>query len=218
MSAEPPTETIRPLHDVWLRPRRVFRELADRPIGRTDHLLGCVQGVVSWLAFSRAQSAGAREHVVEIIGTALIAGPIAGVLGLYLMSSVYLRLGRGAGGIATRNQVFHVLAYSGVPMITSLMIWLATAAIAGAPTFIQPLHGDVEPFVALLLRLQFLAHALLVGWTLLLQVMGFSEVERLGTLRAFGIWVLGQALVMLAIMLIWILILAMGGGIKPPAG
>ncbi|MDE2349853.1 MAG: YIP1 family protein [Gammaproteobacteria bacterium] len=217
MSEEQPSETIRPLHDVWLRPRRVFRELADRPIGRTDYLLGCVQGIVSWLAFSRAQSAGSGEHVAAILGTALIAGPIAGVLGLYLMSTVYMRLGRAVGGIATRNQVFHVLAYSGVPMVTSLMVWLATAAIVGAPTFIQPPRGDLEPFLALLLRLQFLSHALLVGWTLLLQVMGFSEVERLATVRAFGIWVLGQALVMLAILMIWILILGLSG-VKPPTG
>ena len=218
MPEETQPETIRPLHDVWLRPRRVFRELAALPIGRTDYLLGSAQGIVSWLALSRAQSAGAGGDLASILGTALIAGPVAGILGLFLMTSVYLRLGRTVGGVATRDQVFHVLAYSGVPMVASLVIWLATAAIAGAPTFVQPAGGDLEPFVALLLRLQFFSHALLVGWTLLLQVMGFSEVERLGTRRAFGVWMLGQVLVMFAIMLLWILVLGLGAGPKLPAG
>ena len=34
------TEPIRPLKDVWLRPRRVFRELATRPIGAHRLLVG----------------------------------------------------------------------------------------------------------------------------------------------------------------------------------
>ena len=42
------TEPIRPLKDVWLRPRRVFRELANQPIGAADALrLGLALDVVS---------------------------------------------------------------------------------------------------------------------------------------------------------------------------
>ena len=216
MADETPPETIRPLHDVWLRPRRVFRELAGRPISRVDYLLGAAQGIVSWLALSRAQSAGIDGTIGEIIGKALIAGPVAGVAGLYLMTAIYFRLGRRAGGTATRDHVFHVLAYSGVPMLVSLAIWLVTALLAGRTTFIQAPRTDQELFVALLLRLQFIAHVVLIGWSLLLQVMGFSEVECLPTRRAFALWILGQVIVMLAIMVLWILILSVGGGAAPP--
>ena len=45
-----PTEPIRPLKDVWLRPRRVFRELAAYPVGITDYLLAAAQGVGNFLA------------------------------------------------------------------------------------------------------------------------------------------------------------------------
>lgn len=216
MTEDTPPETIRPLHDIWLRPRRVLRELADQPVARTDYLLGAVQGVVSWLSLSRAQSAGASLDLGEILGRALLAGPVAGVVGIYLMTMVYVRLGRRAGGVATRAQVVHVLAYSGVPMVASLGIWLLTAALAGRPTFVEAPQRGLEPFLALLLRAQFLAHLLLVGWSLLLQVMGFSEVERLPTRRAFGIWVLGQVLVMLAILVLWILVIGFGAA-PPPA-
>ncbi|HVC01378.1 MAG TPA: YIP1 family protein [Steroidobacteraceae bacterium] len=214
MADETPPEPIHPLHDVWLRPRRVVRELADAPITRVDYLLGAVQGIVSWLSLSRAQSAGANTDIAGILGRALIAGPIAGIIGLYLMTAVYVRLGRRAGGVATRTQIFHVLAYSGAPMLASLAIWLLTAALAGAPTFESTPPPGLEPFVALLVRTGFLVHVLLVCWSLLLQVMGFSEAERLPTRRAFAIWLFGQALVMLAILLLWILVIGLGA--SPP--
>ncbi len=216
MADEATTPPTRPLYDVWLKPRRVFREMAAEPITHVDYLLGAAQGVVSWLALSRAQSAGADTGVAQILGKAFIAGPIAGVLGLYLMTAVYTRLGRRAGGKATRNQVFHVLAYSGVPMVLSLGIWLVAALLAGEATFVEAPRGDLETFVALLLRVQFLSHVLLIGWSLLLQVMGYSEVQRLGLRRAFGIWIVGQLLVMLMILFLWILIIGLGIATPPP--
>ncbi len=211
MADETPPEPIRPLHDSWLRPRGGARELASAPITRTDYLLGAVQGIVSWLSLSRAESAGANAGVAAIIGRALLAGPIAGVLGLFLMTAVYLRLGRRAGGIATRPQIVHVLAYSGVPMVASLLLWLLAAALAGRALFVATPHTGIEPFVLLLLRLQIAAHVFLVLWSLLLQVMGLSEAEHLSTGRALGVWAFGQALVTLAVMLLWILAFGLGG-------
>jgi hypothetical protein len=190
----------------------VFRELATQPIGRIDYLLGAAQGIVSWLALSRAQSAGAGGSVMAILGKAILIGPIAGVLGLYLMAAIYTRLGNRAGGVSTRTQIFHVLAYSGVPMLASLGLWLIAALFAGEPTFIEPPRPDLEPFLALILEVQFIAHIVLIAWSLLLQVMGFSEVEGFAMRRAFGIWVLGQVLVALAMFLLAIVIYGTGLG------
>ena len=201
-------ETVRPLHDVWLRPRRVARELASTPVGLADYLLGAAQGILNWLVLSRVQSVGASAGVATILGRALVAGPLAGVLGMYLMATVYLRLGRRLGGGATRAQLVHVLAYSGAPMLVSLLLWLVTAALAGRAVFLASPGAGVEPFILLVLRLQIIAHGILVGWSLLLQVMGLSEAERLPIGRAFGVWVLGQALVLLALMVLRILLLS----------
>lgn len=208
MAEDSTPETVRPLQDVWLRPRRVAREMASAPIGRADYLLGAAQGVLNWLVLSRVQSVGASAGVATILGRALLAGPIAGLLGMYLMAAVYLRLGRRVGGSATRAQIVHVLAYSGVPMLASLLLWLLTAGLAGRAVFLASPGAGLEPIVLLVLRLQIIAHGVLVGWSLLLQVMGLSEAERLPIGRTFGIWVLGQALVLLALLLLRILLLS----------
>jgi hypothetical protein len=210
-----PTEPIRPLHDVWLRPRRVFRELSSRPIGGIDYLLGAAQGVANWLAFSRAHNAGATSGITEIFFKALLIGSTAGVASLFLMSLIYSRLASRAGRVAARRQVFHVLAYSGVPLAASLIIWVFAALLTGEATFEQTLRPDVEGFVALLLRVQFIAYVVLTLWSVVIQVMGLSEIQALTTRRALGLWILGQLIGFLALLFLTILIVTLFPGAAP---
>jgi hypothetical protein len=193
-----PTEPIRPLKDVWLRPRRVFRELAARPVGITDYLLAAAQGIGNFLALYRHEGAGAHASVEEILAKSFAYGAIAGVASVYLMAVIYGRLGTRAGGKSTTNQVIHVLAYGGVPMAASLAIWVLTALLAGEATFVETPRADLEDFLALLLHVQFISYVLLLIWSIVLQVMGLSEIQGLATRKAFGVWFLGQIIGFLA--------------------
>jgi hypothetical protein len=200
------SEPIRPLYDVWLRPRRVFRELASQPISAADYVLGAAQGVVGWLALSRAQNAGAVRSIGEIFGKALLIGSIAGIASLFLMGVIYSRLGARAGRSSARNQVIHVLAYGSVPVVTSLMFWVFAALLAGEATFEEAPTAEVEGFVVLLLHVQFAAYLLLQAWGVVIQVMGLSEIQGVTTRRAFGLWVLGQIIGFLALLFLMILV------------
>jgi hypothetical protein len=193
-----PTEPIRPLKDVWLRPRRVFRELAMRPVGIVDYALAAAQGIGNFLALYRTEGAGARNSVEEIFGNSFAYGAIAGVASVLLMAVIYGRLGTRAGGNATTKQVIHVLAYGSVPMVASLALWVLTALLAGEATFVEAPRADVEGFLVLLLHAQFAAYVLLLIWSIVLQVMGFSEIQGFAMRKALGVWVLGQIIGFLA--------------------
>jgi hypothetical protein len=176
----------------------VFRELASRPLGITDYLLAAAQGIGNFLALYRTEGAGAHNSVEEILGNSLAYGAIAGVASVFLMSAIYGRLGARAGGKATAKQVFHVLAYGGVPMVASLALWVLTALLAGEATFLETPRADAEEFVVLLLHVQFSVYVLLLIWSVVLQVMGFSEIQGFTMRKAFGVWVLGQLIGFLA--------------------
>jgi len=184
----------------------VFRALASQPIGRVDYLLGAAQGMVGWLALSRATNAAATSGVVTIVGRAAIGGSLMGIASLFLFAEIYERLGNRMGGKSTRNQVVHVLAYGSVPIAVSLGIWLLTALLAGNAAFMQVPRPDVESFVALLLHAQFIAYLLLAFWSVLLQVMGFSEIQGLTTRKAFWVWVLGQLIGLIGALFLTLLI------------
>jgi hypothetical protein len=175
-----------------LRPRRVFRELAAQPLGIADYLLAAAQGVGNLLALCRHVGAGAHSSVEAILAISFAYGTVSGVVSVYLMAVIYGRLGLRAGGKSTTTQVIHVLAYGGVPMAASLAIWVLTALLAGEATFVETPRADLEAFLALLLHLQFISYVLLFIWSIVLQVMGLSEIQGLTTRKAFGVWFLGQ--------------------------
>src|SRR5262249_55980197 len=149
-----PEETIRPLKDVWLRPRRVFRSLSASPIGPTDYLLAAALGVGNFLGLSRAQGAGAHSPVAAILGSALTYGTLAGIFSLLLMGLIYSRIGRRVGGKATLAQVIHVLAYGSVPMAATVGLWLLAALLAGDAAFVAVPHPDMDGFPSFLLHAQ----------------------------------------------------------------
>ncbi|MEO7206334.1 MAG: YIP1 family protein [Steroidobacteraceae bacterium] len=210
------TEQIRPIKDVWLRPRRVFRELATQPISAVDYLLAAAQGTATAVMVYRTQLSGSGFTAGEILGSACIFGPLGGVLSMVLFAAIYRRLGTRAGGKAARNQVFHVLAYGGIPVAASLILWIFTALLVGEAAIIDKPASEVDGFVGFILHAQLAAYLLLLFWSTVLQVMGFSEILGLATRKAFAVWVLGQALGLLAALFLSILITLLFPGLVPP--
>jgi hypothetical protein len=211
----PATEPISPLKDVWLRPRRVFRELAGRPVSVTDHVLAAAQGVATSLTVSRTQLGAMHASAADILGSSFIFGPIGGILSLYLFAAIYRRLGVRAGGKSTRNAVIHVLAYGGIPVAASLILWAFTALFVGDAAIVDTPGTELDGFVAFILRAQFAAYVLLLLWSVVLQVMGLSEVLGLATRRTFAVWMLGQLVALLAAVVLSILIAILFPGIVP---
>ncbi|HEY2146206.1 MAG TPA: YIP1 family protein [Steroidobacteraceae bacterium] len=211
----PSTDTIHPLKDVWLRPRRVFRELAASPIGITDYLLAAAQGIATSIALYRSQLAGMHISAAEILGSSIMFGPVGGILSTFLFAAIYGRLGRRAGGTSSRNQVFHVLAYGGLPVAASLLLWGFTALFVGNAAIIDAPGVVEDGFVAFVLRAQFAAWVLLLLWSVVLQVMGLSEVLGIATRKAFGVYVLGQVLALLAALVLSALIAILFPGVLP---
>jgi hypothetical protein len=184
----------------------VFRELATRPVALTDYLLGAAQGIAGWLALSRAQNAGAHSGVAEIFGKALLVGSIAGIASLFLMGAIYTKLAARAGTASARTQVIHVLAYGGVPMMASLVVWVLAALLTGEVTFEQDPVTEVDGFVGVILHVQFFIYVMLMLWSVLIQVMGLSEIQGVATRKAFGLWILGQVVGFLALLFLMIVI------------
>jgi hypothetical protein len=211
------TAPIQPFKDVWLRPRRVFRELQNQPIAVTDYLLAAAQGIATPLMVSRAQLSGTGATAAQILESAFIFGPLAGIVSMYLFAAIYGRLGARAGGKFARNQVFHVLAYGGIPVAASLVLWVFTALLVGESAIVEKPGVELDWFVGLVLRAQFVAYLLLLVWSVVLQVMGFSEISGLSTRRAFAVWGSGQLLWLLAAFFLSILITVLFPGLVPAA-
>jgi hypothetical protein len=195
----------------------VFRELATRPVGIADYALAAAQGIATSIAVYRTQFAGMNAGAREILGSSLVLGPLGGIASMVLFAAIYGRLGRRAGGVSKRNQVFHVLAYGGIPMIASLALWGLMALFIGEAAIVPAPGAELDGFVAFVLRLQFAANLLLMLWSVVLQVMGLSEIQGLSTKKAFGVWLVGQLLALLAALFLSMLIAILFPDLVPSA-
>lgn len=195
----------------------MFRELATRPIGVADYLLAASQGIATSIMVYRTQLAGPNAGTADILGTSFVFGPLGGVVSMYLFAAIYGRLGKRAGGKTTRNQVFHVLAYGGIPVAASLLVWMFTVLLVGEAAVVERPGAEIDGFVSFVLRAQFASYMLLWLWSVVLQVMGFSEILGLTTRKAFGVWVLGQVLALLLYLFLNILIGVIFPGVAPSA-
>ena len=194
----------------------MFRELATQPVGATDYLLAAAQGTATAVMVYRTQLSGSGFTAGEILGSACLFGPLGGILSMYIFAAIYRRLGQRAGGKSARNQVFHVLAYGGIPVAASLILWIFTALLVGEAAIIEKPAAEVDGFVGFVLQAQLAAYMLLLFWSIVLQVMGFSETLGLTTRKAFAIWVLGQLLWLLAALFLSILVTVLFPGLVPP--
>ena len=190
--------------------------MATQPIGATDYMLAAAQGLATTVTLYRTQPAASGFTAGEILGSACVFGPLGGILSLYIFAAIYRRLGQRAGGKSVRNQVFHVLAYGGIPVAASLVLWIFTALLAGEAAIIEKPAAEVDGFVGFVLHAQLAAYLFLWVWAIVLQVMGFSEILGLATRKAFAVWVLGQVLWLLAWLFLVILITILFPGLVPP--
>jgi len=195
----------------------VFRELATQPIGAADYLLAAAQGTATAVMVYRTQLSGSGFTAGEILGSACVFGPLGGVLSMVVFAAIYRSLGTRAGGMSARNQVIHVVAYGGIPVAASLVLWIFTALLLGEAAIIEKPAAEVDGFVGFVLHAQLAAYLLLLFWSTVLQVMGFSEILGLTTRKAFAVWVLGQFLGLLAALFLSILITLLFPGLLPPA-
>jgi hypothetical protein len=213
--ASPAPDAIRPLKDVWLRPRRVFRELAARPVTVTNYALAAVLGIGNLLAFFRAQPFEGHSGAGEILLNSLIFGPICGVASMYLFAAIYVRLGARAGGNSSRDALFHVLTYGAMPLIAALGVRAVGILLIGDSVFVAAPKQELEGFQAIVLLLQLLASVFLCLWSVTLQVMGFSELQGVAMRTAFGIWVLGQLLAAVALVTLLVIAAILFPGLLP---
>jgi len=193
----------------------VFRELARLPVGATDYVLAAAQGIGNYLMLYQSQESDSHFSVSDIVLNSVRFGPIAGVAGVFLFSLIYGRLGARIGGQSKRNQVFHVLAYGGLPVVATLVLWTVTFLLVGDAAFAAAPAIDVDGFVWFIVRVQFAASLLLLFWSVVLQIMGFSEILGLTVRKAFGLWVLGQLLGVLAAFFLAILVAILLPGAVP---
>ena len=177
------TPSLNPWLTIWTRPRATIRQIVDSDPKRLVLILAMGGGIAGTLERSAKKSLGDQVPSQYLPGVILMGGALVGVLSLYLFGLIFRWTGRWLGGKADSVQVRAALAWSSVPIILALPLWIPLIALAGENLFKsgQPSRGLGPP--------QAIATTALGGILTVVYIWSyFTAVKTLAEVHQFSAW------------------------------
>lgn len=176
-----------PWISMWTRPRETIQQIVTSDPTRLVLLLAALQGISGTLDQASINSAGDRLELPTLLAAVVIAGPVLGILSLYIGAALLRWTGNWIGGQASSQHIRTAIAWSSVPIIWSLLLWIPELWLFGKELFTSEtprLDADVtlsfSYFGFALVEFTIAVWALVVYLKCLGQVQGFSAWKALG--------------------------------------
>ncbi|MBD3373922.1 hypothetical protein GF406_02705 [candidate division KSB1 bacterium] len=109
---------------MWFRPRVVIRTLLENSPQYRMTFLIVFGGMAQALSNSANQNLGDWISTGQLILICLLVGPLGGLVSLYLMAWVIQQVSQRMGGKANTAELRTAIAWSWVPLVTVLPLWI----------------------------------------------------------------------------------------------
>jgi hypothetical protein len=127
--------SINPWTGMWVRPRETIRAIIQTNPGYMYPLLCFIYGFPMALQMAQNFSLGDRFHVAGIVIVALILAIVLGAVMINIAAALFSWTGKWIGGIGTFQQIRAAVAWSNVPSVVNIAIWMANIAVFGTRIF-----------------------------------------------------------------------------------
>lgn len=185
---------------MWTRPRATTRHLVAHRPAYGVLTLAALAGVGRALDRASDRNLGDAMSVPAIVGTAVVTGPIAGILGLYLIGWLTSVTGRWIGGHAGPPELRTALAWGSLPTVAGLLLWIPALALLGRDMFTETPAAIIEQPILGLMLLPLVVIWIGLGiWSLVLVLHAVGEVQGFSAWKALGNLALALVLILAAI-------------------
>ena len=177
--------SLNPWTSIWLKPRETIREIINFNPKHLFFLLAWMYGIPTVLQFFQNYSFGAQFPLLWLSAAALIVAPLAGFLGIILLSALLFWTGKWMGGKACFTDLKAAVAWSNVPSVVNIGIWIVLMISFKERLFSATFSEGV--FVGYELALVFftlLFQVILAVWGFVIWVRMVSEVQQLSIWKA----------------------------------
>jgi hypothetical protein len=200
---QPNEQSLSPFLSIWIKPRETIRKIVDTDPTKYVTVLAMLAGIGQALDRSSSRNAGDSLPLIAILGICLIFGPIGGIISLYIGGALYRWSGSWLGGQASSEEVRAAIAWSSIPTIFILPLWIPELLLFGEELFTKSTPRlDANPFLAVIL-FGFLAIELIVGvWAFVILLKSLGEVNKFSAWKALGSLILGTLVILVPILCI----------------
>ena len=205
------TTLLNPWFSMWLHPRRTIRQIVETNPERLVLLLATVGGIVEALINASSDSKGENMSLQAILLTALIGGPLMGVIGLWLGGALLRWTGGWIGGQADSRRIRATLAWANVPLVWSLLLWIPALLLFGAELF-----ATATPIIdaSTMLSGLYMVFSFGIGivsiWAFVVFLHALGEVQGFSAWKALGNSILAGLAVLVPLLAIVGIAIALG--------
>jgi len=181
------TTIVNPWFSVWTKPRSTIRQIVDSDPKRLTLLLICLVGIGSALDQMSKANVGDTLSIPVIFLIAAILGPIASIITWYISAYLLKWTGGWLKGQANLVNIRTAMAWSYIPMVVILMLWIPMIAIFGGELFTtETPNMDGNQGLAMALIGFAVVQAVLTIWCLIVYLKMLGEVQGFSAWKALG--------------------------------
>ncbi|MCI0382530.1 MAG: YIP1 family protein [Chlamydiae bacterium] len=174
---------INPWIQIWTSPRQTIRTIVSFDPKYRFWLLSSIYGFPMLLHLMQNFSLGQTTNLYMILILALVLAPFVGALGIMVASGLMMWTGRWIGGKAGFYPIRTAVAWSNVPNLVGIVLWLILVVVFGKELFTEDFHQSAfagrELFTVSTI---FLLQTVVAIWSFVILLKGLGEVQ------GFSIW------------------------------
>ncbi len=205
------TTPLNPWFSMWLHPRQTIRQIVRSNPERLVLVLAAVGGIVQGLVNAESKSSGDKESLLSILLFSLILGPVGGIVGLWVGASLLHWTGGWIGGQADMRRIRTAIAWSQVPSIWSLFLWIPALLLFGHELFTAatPVIDGSTLLSSLYLGFS-VCTAIIAVWGIVISLHALGEVQGFSAWTALLNGILAMLVIIVPILVVVGLAIAVG--------
>jgi hypothetical protein len=197
---------------IWTSPRMVFKYLDDNKYDKYIYVLSMLGGIT--IAFDRAanKSLGDDIPLILVITICLIFGGTLGWITYYLCAALINWTGKWLNGQGDTNSLLRMISYALLPSIVTLVILIPQIVLFGNGIYQSEFDITSNGLFSTIIYYSSATVEIVLGiWTIVLFVIGISEIQRFSIGKSILNIVLPGLIIIIPIAMIAFIIRALSG-------
>ncbi|MCM3637522.1 YIP1 family protein [Sporosarcina luteola] len=195
-------QLVNPWTSVWLHPRQTVQYVMDYKNGSFVLMIAAITGVIHFLDQATGNELFENWNIAAVLLVALLAGPVIGVIGLYIASGIYHAFSLMLGGLGTFEETRRAFTVSSIIIVIGGLIWIPDLLILGQGNFSSDYDFSIGQLGWSMISL--IVNFIVGIWSLIVLIAAIAEVHR------FSAWKATLAVILPILILVVILLVMIG--------
>jgi hypothetical protein len=199
---------------IWTRPRATIARITAENPNKSLWLLAFIYGFCSMMNMFQSIALGSVLGIFGILILAIIIAPFYGYVTFSIWSFIVLWVGKLLKGQGNFHTVRAAYAWSCVPIILNIPLWLLMVVLFGHQLFLNLPDAHLLPNSEMLIFFVILiAKVVLAIWSFVIFLNALAEVQKYSVFKAILNAVIAAVLLGVLLFIFWNLTLYALGGV-----